>query len=701
MKSKGFLTRFKGMSIVELMVTLIIGFQAIAVVMGIWYFAYKRWAIERIKSNLRVDLERAMEQMKQEIRLSSLTYASFYPSNATEYTAISFPQATPDDSQGFFTLDTANESVAWDKSIVYYRYENPPASGEYELRKTVFIDNYNYLTDLSDRDEQLSDCVQYGEAQPSTPNSANAAPPVVLKNVESFTIKALRQLFDGYSSSTERSDIVDFGCVKLDYGNTGFHDFEFETVDTSGTGYEFGIDSLIISPCGYDREAEYYYPLSSPHSTSGDSSSTIYASGWSGNYYLEYNADVVGDYINLHIYYDLLRETNFQEAGRNNTILTGNALYIELSSPKQGGRSFWAAEDQAGINQQTENIILTLANGITVRNIISQANIDYTGNLARIKFMDRNDTFNTRILKAYISERDSGDDAAAGTSVQLYFSDTPLVNGTTEPGGYGEKIGSDGGAAPSQVTLLDNYYVYSNWAEIEILDTKDYFVTAYLDNGNASAADVNLGSWVGGGSGTNSYYREGDYAATEPWASSNDSTSIYLIELGEDWPNSGIVASEIYDTGIDNPDYNDINWEPLIAPSGSTIAVEVRAGDASNLSDATSWMSVLNGGAMPLGVDDYRYIQFQGTLTKTSDYDDYGNYPTIDNVAITWPGASRMCQIRGYFTKKPSYGIIQLKVDGKDLTKGLELSMTLSEDFQSKNYQSSLAIEMKPRNTGR
>lgn len=692
------------MTLTELLVTLIVGTLFLGIVLSSWYFSYKNWSIERTRARLRVNLAVVMERIKEEMRLSSLTYTSFYPSGALEYTAISFPMAKADTNDSRF-LDLDDDGyIEWDKSIIYHIFENPQDSGNYELRRTEFTGNYAYLIDETTRNKQLSDLVQYGEAQALTPNKDNANTETILKSIDSFTIKSQAQLFDGYSSTIQRSDRVSFGNIKLDYGEDGYHDFKFEVVgkNASSSGRKFGIDVLSITPSGYPREAEFYYPLSSPHSDSGDGCSNMSMSGWSGNHYLEYSSDANGDFINLHLYYDLWRESNFDNSVRDNTMLVGDDLEIILCTPKQGGMECWSAITEAGADVQTVEIPLSSANGITVRDILSTSNIERTGDLIRIKFQNLDEDNELRIRKAYIAKRDSsgdGDDAVDGSGVQLFFSDTPLANGTTEPEEYGLKVGDDGGSALSSVTMLTDSYVYSNWAECVIEEGEDYFVTAYVDNGDPGAVSVFLTTWSG--AEINSYYLEEDYADTASWSGSTSSTNIYFTESADNWPNQGTVTSPAYDTKLESPNYDEINWDPVGAPVGSTISLSARSSDNADMSGATAWVTVANGGSLSSTLDNKRYIQFLATLTKNSDYDDYPNYPAIDNVAINWPGASTMCEVSGYFTKKPDYGIIKLTVDGQGVTKGLEFSISLSEELQGKTYETSLTSEIEPRNTGR
>ena len=114
---------YKGMTFTELLITVLAGTLLIGIVFGAWYFIYKRGAVEQIRTRLRINLEIAMEHLKEEVRLSSATYMSLYPFDAAEYSAISFPQSTPQ-AQDFLTLDPNGGNIVWDKSIIYFNDES-------------------------------------------------------------------------------------------------------------------------------------------------------------------------------------------------------------------------------------------------------------------------------------------------------------------------------------------------------------------------------------------------------------------------------------------------------------------------------------------------------------------------------------------------------------------------------------------------
>lgn len=663
----------KGMTLAEVLISAVVTVIILGSVLGMWVFMQQNWSVERARAALRTDLEIAMEKIREEIRLSSAAYMSLYkPAGGSDYTAISFPVATGD-AQGFFTLNTG-DTIYWDASVIYHIYENPPSSGELELRRTVFTDNHDELVDTATRESQLASVVTTGDGT-SAANSANATTTVVFKNLVDLAITSTAQGFDCYSSTTTRSDSVSFGSISLTSGN---HLFTFTVTgqNASSTGYDFAIDTIAISPSGCLREAEYY---------TGIGTTKVYASGWSGNYYAEYNASAVGDALTFTLYYDLWRETNFQNAIRSNALLTDNNLYVQLADPDTAGSVCWQATTQTGIASQDYPSLggePALSN-YAIRNVLKGApgndyiDIDANQKQVRIKFLAHS-TSNLVITSAWLVERSTVSlEDGTGVPVQLLFSG--LV-GVTIPAG-GEQ--------------------WTDWAEFTIADDKDYLVTFYT-------TAANFKYWRTG-SGTNSYYdadpnddtsSDDSDASASNWINYTASPYIYGVDSAEQWSSVGTVMSEIYDTKIVSstlPSYGTISWNSSV-PAGTAIGMEVRAGDNEDLSDATSWASVTNGSSLPGAIDGKRYVQFKATLSSSSPYT---SYPWIDDVTLDWPGETKMCDISCYFTKKSNYGIVSLTVDGDTPTKAYEFKATVYKYIDSTKYENSLTAEIEPRNTGK
>ena len=181
-----------GMTIPEVLISVMLGMIILSLVISMWYYAYKNWTLDRIRTSLRVNLEIATERIKEELRLSSATYISLYkPSGETEYKAISFPVAG-EGANGFFALD-AEGDIYWDGSVIYHVYENP-STGNTELRRTEFTSNHDVLVDKPQRDAQLASVVTDGDGSGAV-NSDNASTKVIFTSLVDLTISPKSQEF--------------------------------------------------------------------------------------------------------------------------------------------------------------------------------------------------------------------------------------------------------------------------------------------------------------------------------------------------------------------------------------------------------------------------------------------------------------------------------------------------------------------------
>ena len=324
------------------------------------------------------------------------------------------------------------------------------------------------------------------------------------------------------------------------------------------------------------------------------------------------------------------------------------------------------------------------------------------------------------------------------TRIQLYFLRDPITKVISNSYSGTEEI-AGGGIIPEGESR------YSNWAIFPIDETKDYFVTFHISSGNISY-------WDGTDTDISSYLScVVNAAANASWDDPEDKTSeappeelpqpdppgpeytssrhIYAQASLEIWSKEGAVTSRIYDTTLSAPNYDNIGWTES---TDADISVSAGSSDDYQMAGAT-WDSGSDINPHSLSIGSGRYAQFKAILSATpywtcidhssvsvsdADYKDGTtttcteagciqplipavNCPWIDNVSINWPGESKMCEISGYFMQKPDYGIIKLTVDGQELAKGLEFSITISEELQSKTYETSLTSEIEPRNTGR
>jgi hypothetical protein len=364
-----------------------------------------------------------------------------------------------------------------------------------------------------------------------------------------------------------------------------------------------------------------------------------------------------------------------------------------------------------------------------------------------------NSAFIDVIQKVSGSVTEDCDVSDASFHLQLYFrtnaagqifdpdTDNPALFTEIRTGGY----------------IPEGQYRYSNWAVYFIEDPldpvvsgspRDYFITFNVDaSGGYTRFWAGDASVVNPNDRVNSYLHydvPGDYSN---WPSPADATlvdpaaelpsvsgqcnatrNIYALSQLEIWQKTGAVTSPVYDTKIDNPSFNQVRWDES-RPSGTSINMKVRSSDDQNMSGATAWSSIAGSTSTPasLAAGTGRYVQFYGVLSTTPFWtcishsatnvadagyksgtttcSSCGKYlvpellcPWIDDVSIDWPGQEKLCEISGYFTQKPDYGVIKLTVDGVDLLKGLGFEVTVEDNIQGVALEESFSTEVEPRN---
>jgi len=222
-------------------------------------------------------------------------------------------------------------------------------------------------------------------------------------------------------------------------------------------------------------------------------------------------------------------------------------------------------------------------------------------------------------------------------------------------------------------------------------------------------------------------------AGTPDWSALNlDGTSfdIYVIANIEVRDTQGTVESEIFDTTISSPAYNEITCLQSL-PLGATIGLKARSSSNEHMEGAEAWDSInwfdIHGSE--------RYVQFFAEMSTEPSwvtsisilsYEDYireqvDNYqvydfpvdlngdlyvtevssPWIDDVQIDWPGEERIVAITGNIARKNDYGQAKITVDGKELSKVLSIYIKLSNDTHGKTIEAENFVEIEPRNTGK
>ncbi len=653
----------------ESLLALSLGVMFLASSLSAWYFTTKNWKEESHKSALRFSIEKSMEKIKEDLRLSDGNGILFYPTGSSTYTAISVPRASVNGS-GFYTFGST--SIAWDNTVVYHIHNN-------KLYRSVFAYNSTAAT----RQTQLDSIAAAGTHASATTTELFSS------DASTLEISPTSPTFDGYNATLTHSGETSFGTVQLAAGN---HTIRFEVTgkNASSSGYQMGIDKVVLTPSGGSQEAEGLTVSASSGRTQTieDMSSFTSAGLWSGNHQLQYASTAVADYITFQTYYDQWLECNFEDMTHSNTEASGaDPTLTVMSRENQGLSPVWTAGAQTSADTADN------ASGMqnkTIRNLIQSANYLGSGQMARVKFM-ASSSGSLVIDSAYLGASAAGSYNFSGASTQLYFG-----NATVAPAGT-DGVGATGATGATTITIPAGHYVWSNWMSINTTAGSNYLVSMVVDTAGASGNE----SYWDAGSGNHAYIVNGS-SPTVAWTGAEggftSSTAVHAVSDIATWTSTGTATSQIYDTHMTSPAYSQMTWN---TNGSGTFLVKARSSADSQMVGATAWASIAGGASSPMslvGIGSGRYVQFQVTMTTASPYT---TYPQFDEAILQWPGQTALVEISGQFTKRPNYGTFTVKVDGATIVNALQIDLQAQNTYQGKAQTVSLSAEVKPRNTGK
>ena len=651
MPGRKILKQSRGFTLVEFMFVSITVAMLVGAILGTWIFMQRTWTIETVRTNSRVDMIKALETLRNDLRLSSLTYMSFYPEGQGPYTAVSLPVANRD-LNGFFSLEGSGK-IDWDQTVVYHLFQD--AGGVRTLRRTV-IDSRDNTMDREERYSQLENIALEGQGEDDVLTDTE-----FLLDIETFEISTLAPIIDFYEDSNipMRRGKVLFGWVKLAPGE---HTFKFEVIGKNdlSSGFSLGFDNIMIEPSGSIRDAEYYCSSYAPEgmlTESAGSAQRVLGLEWSNSNYLEFDADGVNSYIEIADYYDLWRESAFEQVSLNNTRKDGEEVRISLDLPnafdspedvEEPENIKWFAHQQAEDTEQEGHDGYVNPGGpdssptghIVVRTLIKRQSIDLDPasssdsiDLVRVKFA-ASDEGELRIERAYITRRDM-------SSVEEYDGLTNIDPGSDTPDKYHmhqqlffrdiSDIDGDGdveNVIPQLVvdSSITERSVWSEWTAFPLVVEDsgtdiDYFVTFVIDD--ITKAECKY--WEDSASSAQTFYGEIDageeiFAGTPNWSVLEvagdlvvelPSEYIFAVKELDMWGKTGTAEAKVFDTTIFSPEYNQIIWSEY-KPTGTSVSVKARTGSSIDMVDASQWVDVSD-----LSIDGTgRYLQFLASLSS-------------------------------------------------------------------------------------
>ncbi len=678
-----------GYSMVEMMVSLAIVIIAVTAATGGWLFVVRGETLNATQMKLDLEVRKTMERLRRDLRLSSIDKIFFYPPGPGPYSAICFPMAHDDDGDGIVEMTddgihpAANGSnILWDTTVIYHVFTGTP----YRLIQTTFNPRDNSLSDAQ-RVEQIASVVQSGHGK-NTYGSSNAASHELFANLFTWSIAGKGAAFDGYSPTLMRENFP-FGSILL---TPGSHDFTFSSNGRNAlsSSYYIGLDSVVVSPSGDEREGE----AQTPTTQTGATAQRDYRMGgsWSGNYQLLFPAATSNTSFTLNLENDRWEETNFRGLG---AICKRTIVYWdEYASPRdfvvklEGCDYNWDVAAQTGSTNVTDiadNSLTNCAYRVLIRGgeMESGSNLRFDGRHVYFLFYSAT-AAPLKIKHAFIAPADSSTNytvnaTATGTPILFGSSESIMIGANSYCFGYTDNFVIEKSKSYLVTFLVDDFYGNArSWEEMNVGAPGCYRLL------NASKSDLSDANWSS--------------KAIEPTNRVFALAGLYTL-----YPTNGLFTSQILDTKLAAPVYSTISWSAE-KPSGTSLKIKVRTGDQSNLSDAQAWSNITgaaSGGTISPGAR--RFIQFQADM----DPDSGGwNTPKLKDVTIKWAGETKVVDVAAIMTKGPNYGLCELSVDGKPLLRGLKINLKIFEDIPgwgrtTKQVTSEGSVEVEPRNTGK
>jgi prepilin-type N-terminal cleavage/methylation domain-containing protein len=647
----------------------------------------------RIQNELDIDVQKSMERIKADLRLTSLNEIYLSPAAGTLHKAISFPMAEDRDGDGM--VDTNPDgSIDWARTVIYHVWDGYPN----QLRITTFNPRDNTLTPV-ERQTQV-DAVLASGSGAGAPNGHNATTEIVFENLFDWNVTPSGPLFDGYAAEPIRNQNVNLGSCVL---TPGTHQVTFKVVDKNAlsSSYGIGVDSLYASTSYSVREGEAQLPAVSS-SLATPVRQFMPGGSWSGNHQLYFPATAKNAEFTLAIDNDRWEETNFDAMGtlheRTEVLFNSSLSPSDFVVQLRGMDTNWLAADQTA-NLTGSNCSYDQVNGCAVRVLISGAEMinggwtRFDGQRTRVNFRAGAAPGQGLVVwAASIAESASSSNvtmnAKSGTWVDLRFSGVDayaIIN-------PGMNMWSDYAVFPVQ---RDRSYVVS------------YLMTTLVGWGNAwkwdHANPSNTPTCFIIPSSSSPGYADmvADVWSSPARADVISTNSIFGVEaLYTTYPTNGVFTSQPFDTQMDAPAYARLDWS-LSLPGSSLLSMKVRTATTNDMSDAPAWSSVASF-APPAAISppSRRYIQFQAQLTAGSAYQ---YTPILRDVLIAWPGDTRAVDVGGTFTKAPSYGVFQVYVDGSPLKAGVKVELEIFRDARGfggvRTLTSALTAEVQPLNT--
>ncbi len=682
-----------GFTAVELLVASTVSVLVLAGVVSSMAHVFRGWREAEVNSELNINLELAMERIRQDMRLSSVGIGlmSFYPADEQTYTAISFPMADDADGDGLLDRDGENR-LRWTRTVIYHVLHSTPN----ELRRTMFLPRNTNATPatLYAQLKQVAEATSDGAIAAAAMAGEQANSRIVFRNLTDLSFTPPDAVFDGYAPVRRRASTCNFGSLVLDGGT---HELEFRVVgkNPKSSGYKVQIDRFRASLSGSPREGEIFLPANSHPRSPFYSFSAVggsvtaedmaaYGGAWSGNAQLVFNAWGTGGRLTVNAFDDLWCDSNFDEPGgviaSNCSVKwdTGFRSVAPFVGDKVITMDKGVAWSASACGETAETVPVT--NLTVVENIVyggtdnPDATIAMNGTWTRL-FFARPDGYGLHVSAASIV------DQATGAAAPVTFNN-----------------GQPAIVVPSSGESV----VASDWIPLWTIDQSRSYLVRF-SSAPQDAGPWGLAGWRHAGGTTLSRI---DGVPTSVIA------GIHALDVG--YAGEAIYRSGIFDTQCDDPTYKTLTWTHVEDfANGGDIDVRIRAGDDPTLAGAlwTTAYALYDGYLQSNGdnalsrLPKGRYVQYEALLRCGFDGNTaaHTNAPTaaLRDVTITWAPPLGLVDLEVDFGTGPDCGLVQVWLDGQEFVKSMLVSLEIFKQGPRTMQTVRGTLEVRPLNTGK
>ncbi|MBM4163351.1 MAG: prepilin-type N-terminal cleavage/methylation domain-containing protein [Lentisphaerae bacterium] len=667
-------------------------------------------------AQLDMDVRKAIEILREGLRLTTIDQVVFYPPNTPPHRAISYPAVVDWDRNGLVDLEPGGTNVLWGQTVVYHIWQQSP----YQLLRTTFQPRNKTLSN-EQRAEQLRRVVEQPDHGADYELEPYQGTTRIFSNFFEWNLSSKSTAFDGYSPAEERVP-TPFGSYVL---APGTHTLSFRTTDKNSlnttASYRVALDTLRPAFSGGEIEAE---ALTVSSATPAATVVTTVPEVCSGNNYLNFPATSTNQTMLVSFRNDEWVESNFRAADvrQSNTVYTAFGAKLDNSVVLEGVGDTWT------VGNHTDDVTgywedMRSANGILVRVPLEGVEFGGTnvGTLVRSGSLYRvpgaaaaaaaGRSISTRCLEmaiyydttfgtnAVIAEVDSDGQIVPGTQGTIFLSRTHA--GNTSGSGY-MVYGWYVGGATYPISTAKRYVVSfwlkptasdpwcANWAHPSYKSLPPTRIRTLTTNDLPNAQNLLAASWSNGTYTTRAKV-------------------VGLMRLVTSFAPAGEFCSQVYDTGFANPAYTNVTWSnavvntayTTVATTNAALALWLRSGASPNLTNV-AWTAVARDTAPALATSG-RYVQFRATLASDALS---SLSPILHHVRLRWDAPPALVNLSGVLYKGPDRGAFELLVDGQPLVRSVRVELTLFRDIPTINYKSerltsSMVAEVEPRNTGR